>query len=122
MDENRKTAIINSGDLETGVVITLRALSDDVVNPVIFNSLTGEYMLINVRMYKGDIIKIDTNKGKKSIAKIVDTEKTNMINALSGSSSWLQLETGYNEFTYSADNNELFLQVTFEYNHQYEGV
>lgn len=121
-NENRRTAILNFGDLETGIVITLSALSDNIVDPIIYNSLTGEYMLINETLNKGDRIVIDTNKGKKSITKIEDGEETNIINSLSGSSSWLQIGTGYNEFTYNADNNEPFLQVVFEYNNQYEGV
>lgn len=119
---NRKTVIENTGEADTGLIITLIAPVDGIVNPTIYDADTGEYMRIETIMNTGDEIIIDTNKGQKSIVKMVDGDELNIINSLSGSSSWLSLDVGTNNFTYEADENDDKLFVTFEYYHQYEGA
>lgn len=121
-EPNKVTTIINSGEIATGLIIKLIATDDNVANPVIYNVDTGEYMLLETTLNKGDEIIINTNKGEKSIVMMVDGLEINIINSLSGSSTWLQLESGTTDFTYSTDSQEEKLIVIFEYNHRYEGV
>lgn len=122
LDMGRVTTVFNEGELETGMIITLTALADNVQGIEISNADTSDYMYLDVTMNEGDVIKINTNKGQKSIIMISDGVETNIINKLGGSSTWLQLESGFNNFTYSTDSSDQFLKVEFDYNHQYEGV
>lgn len=119
---NKVTPVINDGEFTTGANIVMRALADNVSTPTIFNSDTGEYMTIDTILNKGDVLRINTNKGSKSIVKIVNGVETNIINYLVYGSTWLQLETGVNNFTYDAGAYAERLEVIFEYHHQYEGV
>lgn len=118
---NRVTPVINDGEFETGFEIVLHALADGITNPIIYNADTGEYLSVNVTINEGEIVRINTNKGSKSIVKIVDGDETNIINSLDYGSTWLQLETGSNNFTYDTNKPDK-LQVIFEYHYQYEGV
>lgn len=118
---NKVTSVINDGEFETGVEIKMRALADGITTPVIYNADTGEYLSVSVILNKGDVLRINTNKGQKSIVKIVDGVEVNIINSLEYGSTWLQLEAGINNFTYDAGGAQL-LEVIFEYHHQYEGV
>lgn len=121
-DQGRVTTILNSGELATGLTIRLIATDNNISNPIIYNVNTGEFMSIDTILNKGNEIIINTNKGQKSITKIVDGTESNIINSLNGSSTWLQLDAGTTDFTYGADNNDEKLLVIFEYNHRYEGV
>lgn len=121
-ENNRITPIINSGELTTGLTMRLIATDDNVSNPVIYNVDTAKFILIETVLNKGNELLIDTNKGQKSVIKIVDGNEINVINSISGSSTWLQLEPGINNFTYDADTNDDKLLVIFDYNHRYEGV
>lgn len=121
-EADKVVTIINDGEFETGLIIKLHANANGIVNPAIYNADTGEYMYIETTLNYDDEIIINTNKGQKSITKIVNNEETNIINALSGSSTWLQLQSGINNFTYEADLFDNLLNVVFEYNYQYEGV
>lgn len=118
---NKVTSVINDGEFETGVEIKMRALADGITTPVIYNADTGEFLSVSVILNKGDILRINTNKGSKSIVKIVDGVEVNIINYLEYGSTWLQLEAGINNFTYDAGGAQ-WLEVIFEYHHQYEGV
>lgn len=119
---NREVLVINSGEIECGVIITLRAEIDNINNPVLYNVKTGESFKINTTLNLGDIVVINTNKGQKSIEKIVDGKTSNIIGSLESGSTWFQLAKGVNLFTYSADANYSKLKVFFEYRNLYKGV
>lgn len=122
LDITREGLILNNGEISAGAIITLTAKSDGIINPIIYDVNTAEYISLDVTLNEGDILIINTNKGEKSIKKIVDGVETNAINSLVAGSTWLQLETGMNKFTYTADQNAEQLQVEFELNLLYEGV
>lgn len=121
MIPNKVTTVMNDGEFSTGVEIVMRALSDRISTPTIYNSDTGEYLSVDAVLNKGDILRVNTNKGSKSIVKIVNGIETNIINYLANGSTWLQLEAGANNFTYSVNDADR-LEIIFEYHHQYEGV
>lgn len=121
-NEIRDSGVLNSGDVSCGVVITLIANNDNIQNPIIYNVVTGEFLKLNLTMNNGDKVIINTNRGLKSICKIVDGSKINIISLLAEGSSWLQLEKGRNIFTYRADSNYLDLSVVFEHNNLFKGV
>jgi hypothetical protein len=119
---NRRTEILNLGE-PTGIEIKLFINNDVTVsNPVIYNANSGEFFKLKTELNKGDVILINTNKGKKSIKKIVDGIEQNIINSLESGSTWFLLNTGLNVFTYSADTNQSLLFVEFNYNVVYKGV
>lgn len=120
--ENRKTEIVYSGDVESGFVITITALNDGVVNPIIYNYQTQDFIKVNVTLNNSESLIINTNKGLKSVYKIVDGVKTNIIGLLDKDSTWLTLKKGVNIFTSSSDSNSVDLKIIFEHNSLYKGV
>ena len=120
-DENRRANVVNVGEVVVGVEITLYA--DTLVkNPIIYNEATGQFLKLNTTIDKGEIIIINTSKGKKSIKKYVEGIEYNIINTLTSSSTWHQLVVGENIFTYSADDNPISLHVEFVHNTVYKGA
>lgn len=122
LQSEKITTVVNNGEMATGILITMVAMKDGIENPTIYNVRTGEYLRIETTLNKSDTLIVDTNKGKKSITKIINGVSENAINSMSGSSTWLQLESGAHDFTYDADSLDYELKVTFEFNVQYEGV
>lgn len=122
IDLYREVTILNQSEIEGGMILTLQAQTDDVENPTIYDSDTGQFIKLNITLNEGDIVIINTNKGEKSVTLIVDGIKTNAINYFATSSTWLQLKLGLNHFTYNADSNVEFLKVTLAHNILYEGV
>lgn len=114
-------AVLNMGDIDTGVLIRITA-SDEVVNPMIYNHTGSTLMRILDTIGSGDVIEINTRTGEKSIKKISNGVVTNLINKLSGNSSWIGLVPGSNDFSVGADSGALNVTVDFEVIYQYEGV
>lgn len=117
----KQESIINGGDMETGVLIRLNAVGN-VVNPKIYNTDTGEYMIINQEMQKGDEITINTRKKQKSVTMLRDGTVSNLIGKLQAGSTWFSLIPGDNLFAYEADEASDNLRCTFIVNDQFEGV
>lgn len=122
LQSEKVTSVINNGEVATGLLFTIVAMTDEVLNPTIYNVETGEYFRVETIMNKSDTLIINTNKGEKSVTKIINGIKRNEINNVSGSSTWLQLENGIHDFTYNTDSFDSELKVTVEFNTLYEGV
>lgn len=118
---NQTKVITNAGDVATGIEIELKA-NEIVLNPKIYNVETGENIILDIEMNAGDIVRINTNAGKKSIKMIVDGVESNIINRLRYGSKWLQLESGDNIYLYTADEFPENLTCTITYSNKYEGV
>lgn len=113
--------IFNEGDIETGVIIKIKALGS-TSKPKIINAQTGEYMLINKDMVQGDEIEINTNKGEKKVTFISGGIETNILNLLDIGSTFLTLATGDNLLTYDAEENVDNLEISIYYNPYYMGI
>lgn len=118
---NVRKAIVNTGDVETGVIIKLFAIGT-IVNPVIYDVLKRTHMRLNYTMVAGDTIVINTNVGEKSIELIKSGVTNNILGYMVADSSWLTLEAGDNVFTYDADSGNGNLQITFTTSVLYSGV
>ena len=118
---DQEKSIINSGDLETGVIITIEAIGT-VENPKIYDVDDGTFIILNVTMQDGDVITINTRKGEKSVILHRAGTDTNLIGAMQRNSSWIQLQPGDNVFTTSADQLPENMMVTFTVINQYQGV
>ena len=118
---NQRKSIVNTGDIDTGVIIELFAVGT-VVNPILYNVLTGSHMGFNFSMMPSDTIVINTNIGEKSIELIRDGVTYNAMGYMSPDSDWFDLVPGDNVFTYSADSGTANLQITFTTSLLYGGV
>lgn len=114
-------SIINAGDLETGVTITIDAVGT-VVNPKIYNVDDNTFMILNYTLQSGDTVTIDTRQGEKSITLRRGGTDINLIGALQRNSTWFQLQPGDNVFTTAADDGGESMMTTFTVVDQYQGV
>jgi len=113
--------ITNNGSIQAGCVISVEA-SREVLNPYIENVTTGEKMLINTELTKGDILTINTTRGSKSVQLYADGVTTNILNDLDESSQWITLAIGANTFIYGADYGAENMTVKIQYRNLYGGV
>lgn len=118
---NQRRSIINTGDIETGVIIKLFA-TGTVVNPVVYDVLKRNQLKLNFTMLASDTIVINTNVGEKSIELIRDGVTYNAMGYMAHDSSWFVMESGDNVFTYDADSGNSNLQLTFTTSILYSGV
>lgn len=118
---NTEQSIVNNGDVDTGVIITIHA-NGQVVTPKLYNVDTNESLVINVTMAEGDDIVINTRKNQKRITLTSGGVTTNIIGTLAEGSTWFQLVPGDNVFTIAADDYVENMQVSFMMVDQYEGV
>ena len=118
---NLRKSIINTGDVETGVIIKLFA-TGTVVNPVIYDVLKRTQLKLNFTMRASDTLVINTNVGEKSIELIRDGVTHNALGYMAQDSNWFLLESGDNVFTHSADSGNSNLQLTFTTAILYSGV
>jgi hypothetical protein len=118
---NQRRSIINTGDIETGVVIKLFA-TGTVVNPVVYDVLKRTQLRLNFTMIPSDTLVINTNVGEKSIELIRDGVSYNALGYMAQDSTWFVVEAGDNVFTYDADSGNSNLQLTFTTSILYSGV
>ena len=118
---NQRRSIVNTGDIETGVIIKLFA-TGAVVNPVIYDVLKRTQLKLNFTMLASDTLVINTNVGEKSIELIRDGVTYNAMGYMAQDSTWFNLEAGDNVFTYDADSGNSYLQLTFTTSILYSGV
>ena len=118
---NQRRSIINTGDIETGVIIKLFS-TGTVVNPVIYDVLKRTQLKLNFTLLASDTIVINTNVGEKSIELIRDGVTYNAMGYMAQDSTWFILEAGDNVFTYDADSGNSYLQLTFTTAILYSGV
>ena len=96
-DLNMTRTYTNDGDADCGMVISIVALGD-VLNPTIYKS-DGSYIGVNDSMEAGDEIIINTVRGEKAITK----NGVNILSKIKAGSTFLQMDTGDNEFTINSD-------------------
>ena len=65
MEYDQEETII-AGDVETGMDIKFMAIGS-ATNPLIYNTETMESMKVDISLEKGDILRINTTRGKRSI-------------------------------------------------------
>lgn len=116
-----RQTILNTGDVETGIIITLFSTAT-VVNPVIYDVFKKTSIKLNFTMLPSDTIVINTNVGEKSITLIRDGISSNILGYMAKNSEWFKLEAGDNVFTYQCDSGINNLQLTFTTALLYSGV
>lgn len=129
-DDNR--AVLNyHGDVDTGVFIVAHVMSGMVGNITIWNVGTRERIKIDTAKIKtltgvtygqGDDIEINTKVGEKYIRLLHNGKYYNIISCINKDADWFQITTGYNRFTFVADQGVNNLKVTFYYRNAYGGI
>ncbi len=108
----------NKGDVPTGIVIQFTAARGAVKNPKITKLSTGEYLRVIVDMQKGDILTIDTNKGRKGVrlnGEVISRKLEKL-------STYFSIDGSDNIIQYDADENYTNLDVYLYYQSKYLGV
>lgn len=118
---NQRRSIVNTGDVETGIIIKLFA-TGTVVNPILYDVLQRTQLKLNFTMLPSDTLVINTNVGEKSIELIRDGVTYNALGYMAQNSSWFNLLAGDNVFTYDAETGGSNLQITFTTQVLYSGV
>ncbi|MEG0134194.1 MAG: phage tail family protein [Clostridium sp.] len=113
--------IVNDGNIEVGMVIEFRARGS-ISNPSLFNVNTRKWIKIEKSMVAGEVIKVNTNFGKKRVEQYINGVTSNGFTYLKRGSEFLQLNKGDNLFRYDADSNLDNLEVAIYYNSNYLGV
>ena len=120
---NREADVFNDSDTETGAVIEIEFTG--AVNKIMLANVgTGETLTLNYSFITGDRVRIDTNKGQKSIVLIRSGATSNLFPALAGGSVFFQLRPGSNVFTYFADDgaSDANAHITFTFFDTFTGV
>lgn len=118
--------LINDGNIKCGMEIDIYARGT-IVNPIVYNRETQEYIGFGCEerpftMLNGDRIIITTQTNNKKVKLIRNAQETNIFNSLKPNSTFLQLDSGDNTFTYSADDGNEFIDIKFKHYSQYEGI
>lgn len=122
--------VINNGDVETGVIIALRA-TGDIRGITIYNSRTDQSMVLDddkiealtgSKIKAGDAIYINTNVGTKTIVLQRDGIEYNILSCLGRNTQWIYVEPGDNLFSYTATSGAANVVVRVLMNELYAGI
>lgn len=119
---NIRKSIIYAGDTETGIIIDLFVTAGTVVKPTIYDVFRRTKFTLNGTFNAGDLIRINSNQGEKSVTLYRNGGSLNGMGLLSADSDWLILEPGDNVFTYECEDGAGNLQITFKSTALYSGV
>jgi len=111
----------NPGDIECGMTLEFKAIST-VINPIIINVNTQEFIKLNRTMEAGEVITVTTHFGNKRVESKLNGIAINAFNYLDLESTFIQLGVGDNLFRYDAAENINNLEVNIYYSPQYLGV
>ncbi|NCB92885.1 MAG: phage tail family protein [Clostridia bacterium] len=111
----------NAGDVSTGMRIKFTALGT-VVNPILLNVDTQEYIQINATLQTGDVVEITTEYGSKGATLTRKGETSDYFRYIDVDSTFMQLEIGDNVFRYDAEGGVNSLEVSLFYSAKYLGV
>ena len=113
--------VYNEGDVATGMRIEFRA-QGTLINPVLLNVDTGEYIRVNAQLEAGDIVTINTEYGSKGAVLQRNGAETDFFRYVDVDSTFMQLSIGDNIFRYDAESGVDQLEVTLYHSNKYLGV
>lgn len=106
--------VTNEGDLPIGYEIEFKALGQ-VVNPILTDIGTQQFIEIEKTMANGERIIINTKEGYRKVTGIIDGEEQNYFKYRSFDSSWLTLDCGINYLRYNAEAGVSALEVIIRF-------
>lgn len=116
------TNIYNQGDVDTPIKVKLKAVGT-VINPIIENLNTGEFIRIKRTLLEGDTLEINTEFGNKRVEIIKeDGSRENVFHYIDYKSTFFSLTGGDNTIKYDAEVGENNLDVSIYYTPNYLGI
>lgn len=112
--ESKIVDLRNESEVDTGMIISFKAISGTIVNPYLQNAETLEKLTLNNTIQSGETVVVNTTYGSKSVKNI--TTNSNWLTYFDLGGSWLQMPTGISSFKYGFDNSST---GTLECNVQY---
>ena len=122
-ENSKETNVYNASESQTGVIIEI-----DIEIPVntieIKNIMTGDDLTLEYSFLANDRVIINTNKGQRSITLYRNGVQSNIFAAMVKGSTFFQLSSGDNIFTYLVDDgaNDTNVYILFKYYKLYRGV
>ncbi|MBD5143002.1 MAG: phage tail family protein [Ruminococcus sp.] len=113
-------SILNNGDTTCGVILTI-SISGEVSDLKIYNVATQQFFGLDYEFQENDQITLNMQSRQKNISLIRDGETINLLGSMQAGSSWIQLATGINNFTFTADGAD-FVKIIFATVELYGGV
>lgn len=113
--------INNNGDAQTGFLMHV-SFTGIITGLKISNTTTQQFMEFVYTFHDGDELSIDTRQGHMRCILQRGADTYNILNWLSDDSTWLRLDYGDNEFTYTVDAHEEYVTIRFEVTPLYGGV
>lgn len=110
-----ETTLSYDGDIETGIEFTLhidRVLSELTIYFTRPDGTLGT-MDISYSFQAGDVLKMNTNRGKKAITLTRSSSDSSILYALSPQSSWMELITGDTKFRPYATGAAMAYDLTY---------
>lgn len=118
---NQIKTIRNMGEIECGALFEINA-TGSIVEPTVINTDTLERFTLNIELYAGDKLTINTENRTKQVILERNGEKKNVINTIDNISTWLKLAIGINNFTYKTVYGDENLKLKIYHNNVYLGV
>lgn len=118
---NLIVTVPNEGDVDSGMTIRFTSLGS-VTNPAIRNVVTDEYMRLNIKMERGDVIEVTTQYGSKRATLYREDAAENIFRTVDSGATFLQLAVGDNLFRVEADEGLIDLDASVSYSNQYLGA
>lgn len=126
-----RSTLVYTGDVDTGILITIHAMGSvsGILN--IYNIETYENIKIDLSKIKaltgsdyrsGDDIIISTVSGDKYVQVLHNGKYYNAIGIIDKLANWFQLTVGENIFNFTVTNGVENLSITFEYRNAYGGI
>lgn len=126
-----RSTLVYTGDVDTGILITIHAMGSvsGILN--IYNIETYENIKIDLSKIKaltgsdyrsGDDIIISTVSGDKYVQVLHNGKYYNAIGIIDKLANWFQLTVGKNIFNFTVTNGVENLSITFEYRNAYGGI
>lgn len=117
---NNIAYIENNGDVETGIKITIEAVSGSVINPVLRKAYTQEFLAFEgLIVSQGNTLLITTGEGKENavLHDVSSGEDITVVGYVDVKSTFLKAERGTTIYTYEADggtesNGNVTIEVT----------
>ena len=112
--EYRKRNVRNEGSSAVGFKFQFKAINGNVSNPTLYNFTTGEEFKILKELTPGEVVKVDTIVGEKTVMGGTSEPYTNYIQYMDINSDWLTLAVGDNIIGYSVDAGLANLEITMD--------
>lgn len=128
----RELSIVYAGDTDVGIIIEAHCIGEvSNLNIIKVEESGDKTMRIDTAklealtgsgLVAGDTIYISTITGEKYIRLLRESVTTNILNALDRESTWFNLASGDNIFSYSAEEGQNNIQFSISNKIAYEGI